>query len=53
MFDLFLYNNAGQFLTTTSSRNPVNVTILPQTVSYIEIMASGQIVGSVSIPIQM
>ena len=53
MFDLYLYTGAGQFITTVSSRNPVNVGTLPQMVSYIEIFASGRIVGSITIPVHM
>lgn len=53
MFDLYLYSGVGQFITTISSRNPISVSTLPQVVSYIEIFASGQIVGSITLPIHM
>lgn len=53
VFDLYLYSGVGQFITTISSRNPISVSTLPQIVSYIEIFASGQIVGSITLPIHM
>ena len=50
LFDLYLYSATGQYITTLTSRNPVNVSVFPQTVAYVEITADNQIVGAIPIP---
>ena len=53
LFDLYLYSATGQYITTLTSRNPVNVSGFPQTVAYVEIIADNQIVGAIPIPTNM
>lgn len=47
-FDLFLYDTTGKLYSVISSLNPVDVSVLPYTVSHIVITAGDRIVGSVS-----
>lgn len=53
LFDLYLYSATGQYITTLTSCNPVNVSVFPQTVAYVEIIADNQIVGAIPIPTNM
>ena len=53
VFELYLYDNLGRYLSTITSLNPIDVRLLPNMVSYIEILADNQIVGAINIPTTM
>lgn len=53
VFELYLYDNLGRYFTTVTSLNPIDVRLLPNMISYIEILADNQIVGAINIPTTM
>lgn len=50
VFLLFLYDNTAKHLGTVSSLNPIDISTLPNVVSYIEIFVDNQIVGAINLP---
>lgn len=50
VFVLYLYDNTGKFLSTLSSINPIDISMLPDAVFYVEVIADNQIVGAIPIP---
>lgn len=53
VFVLYLYDNTGKYLSTVTSRNPIDIRTLPNSVFYIEITADSNIVGAVNIPVNL
>ena len=50
VFFLYLYDNTAKYLSTLSSMSPIDISMLPSSVLYIEIIANNQIIGAVPIP---
>ena len=50
VFFLYLYDNTAKYLSTLSSMSPIDISALPSSVLYIEIVANNQIIGAVPIP---
>lgn len=50
IFYLYLYDNTAKYLSTLSSMSPIDISALPSSVLYIEIVANNQIIGAVPIP---
>ena len=53
MFVLYLYDNSGKYISSISSRNPIDINKLPYTVFYIEITADNKIVGAINLPMNI
>lgn len=49
-FVLYLYDHLGKYLSKLTSTSPIDVSMLPTSVFYIEIMTDNRIVGSIPIP---
>lgn len=50
IFYLYLYDNTAKYLSTLSALSPIDISALPSSVLYIEIIANNQIIGAVPIP---
>ena len=53
LFELHLYDNSGKLHSTIYSKNPIDISIYPRTIFYIEITTLGQIVGSITLPLTL
>lgn len=53
VFFLYLYDNTAKYLSTLSSMSPIDISALPSSVLYIEIVANNQIIGAVPIPMNI
>ncbi len=51
LFDLYLYDSTGKLITALTSYNPITISNLPNTIYHVEICATGQIVGSITLPL--
>lgn len=51
LFDLYLYDSTGKLITIITSYNPITISNLPNTIFHVEICATGQIVGSITLPL--
>lgn len=50
-FVLYMYDHLGKYLTKLTSTSPIDVSMLPNSVFYVEIMTNNRIVGSIPIPV--
>lgn len=50
-FLLYMYDHLGKYLTKLTSTNPIDISMLPNSVCYIEIMTDNRIVGAIPIPV--
>ena len=50
VFVLYLYDATGKYVSSLSSMSPVDVSMLPSCVFYVEITANNQMVGGIPIP---
>ena len=50
IFTLYLYDSAGKIISSLSSRNPIDLSMLPNGIFYIEITADNRIIGAIPIP---
>ena len=50
VFVLYLYDATGKYVSSLSSMSPVDVSMLPSSVFYVEITANNQMVGGIPIP---
>ena len=50
-FVLYMYDHLGKYLTKLTSTNPIDISMLPNSVCYIEIMTNNRIVGSIPLPV--
>lgn len=53
IFYLYLYDNTAKYLSTLSGMSPIDISALPSSVLYIEIVANNQIIGAVPIPMNI
>lgn len=50
IFTLYLYDSAGKIISSLSSRNPIDLSMLPNGIFYIEITVDNRIIGAIPIP---
>ena len=53
IFYLYLYDNTARHLSTLSGMSSIDISALPSSVLYIEIVANNQIIGAVPIPMNI
>lgn len=50
VFNLYLFDNTGKYISRLASTNPIDISMLPNAVFQIEITTNNQIVGSIPVP---
>ena len=52
-FVLYMYDHLGKYLSRLTSTSPIDISMLPSSVFYIEIMTDNRIVGAIPVPANM
>lgn len=53
VFVLYLYDPTGKYVSSLSSMSPVDVSMLPSSIFYVEVTANDHIVGAIPLPANM